>query len=205
MQTPAAGDSGYKVSLDKDELNTTVHAVAEDLVAIVDRVVSISIDYRYIKIIPSENERKKLRPTINVPERFDLLSSDFLMEELSKAKQNNLNKTILYGLEKEFIEKKFNADPEMREELNAILELDPMPYNTEDEKMVKLQNGGVTQDDYIVSCNIASFVNRAASETTDFYKLELEKQREILNGYAAEVVKANSASAGIQVEPPPIE
>lgn len=200
MQTPL-NVSGEAKSIDKDELNNTVHAVAEDLISIMDRVIAISIDYRYSKVIQSAQERKLLRPFINVPEHFDLLGSQYLIEELQKAKAGSANSAIIFGLEKEYIKKKFNSNPEIRDELTAILDLDPMPYNTEDEKMVKLQNGGVTQQDYVISCNITTFVCQAAAENKGFYELELAQKREILNKYADAVIAANSSKQGIAVEP----
>lgn len=196
MQTPLS-ISGDAKSLDKDELNNTVHAIAEDMVAMIDRVISICTDYRYMIAIPSKDARKKLLPYISVPDHFDMLSSSYLVEELSKAKQGNAGTTIIYGLEKEYIAKKFHSNPDIKNLLIAIIDLDPMPNKSEDEKMTMLSNGGVTLNDYIISCNIAAFIQQAIDEHKDFYTFDNKKQMEILDGYAEEVKEKNDTAAQV--------
>lgn len=192
--------SGYKKELDLDESITTVHNIAEDLVRILDKIIKISVDWRYMDLVPSEEERKKLLPSIPVPQKFDIISTNYLMEEVQKAREGKLNPVIITALEKEIAAKKFYTNPEMKDEVLAVMELDPLPGYSSDEKMVILSNGGTTQLDYIISSNISQFVKRATREETDFLKKEFKDKRTILEKYAQEIQDAEKEE---MIEPEP--
>lgn len=189
--------SGTAKEVDRDELNNFVHSVAEDLVAAMDWTYMVINDYRYKIVVPSEKERRAMLPSIPVPEKFDLLSSTLLLEDLAKAKQNNVNPVILNEMQLEYSAKKFYNDPAVKDELAAIFELDPFPNVSEDEKMSRLSNKGITQEDYIISANIQQFVRRALEEDSGFAAKSLADRRKQMALYAQEVVDKNSAKAEI--------
>lgn len=180
--------SGFKKELDMDESITTVHNIAEDLVRIVDDVIRISIDWRYIDIIPNEEEREKLRPFIPVPEKFDIISTNYLMEEVGKAKAANLNPAIIGALEKEIAVKKFYTDPKKKDEILTILELDPLPNYSIEQKMTLNADGVISEMDYTISTYIQQFVQRAIREDMEFPSKPYDEKRVVLEGYANEVI-----------------
>ncbi len=194
-------NSGEAKKVDRDELNTFVNSIAEDLVAIMDKVYAFINDYRYSVIVSDKKARLALLPKIAVPQNYDLLSSDYLLTELQTAKTAKLNPVTCIALEIEFTNKKFNNDPVVRDQLKAVFELDPLPGLTEDEKIMRLQNDGITQDDYVISCNIFAFVARAIQENPEFLKMKFEEKQKVIKKYAAEIVKANSAKADILPDP----
>lgn len=181
-QTPM-NESGVAKEVDKDELNNTVHGIAEDIVRIMDNVYLITAMYRYMVQYDAE-KIKTILPIISVPEHFDLLSSQFMQEELSKAKIGKVNPTIVNALEIEYAGKRFANEPEIKQRLELVLKLDPLPNITEEEKMGMLSNKGVTKMNYIISCNIQNFIQRALNENDTFAEMELEEQNKILEGYA---------------------
>lgn len=199
-QTPM-NQSGTAKEVDKDELNNFVHACAEDLIYILDRVIFITNEYRISGLISDADRRAELLPEIAVPEKFDLLSSNFLLEEIQTAKQNNLNNLIISTLETDYAAKKFYNMPEVAQMLTLVFDLDPMPAITDEMKMVRLQNDGVTQEDYIISSNIVPFVKRALRENEKFGTLEYQEQMTILEGYAAAKQSDNSAADELRPEP----
>jgi hypothetical protein len=79
--------------------------------------------------------------------------------------------------------------------------LDPLYGIEEDTKMTMKANGGITDDDYIISCNITQFVRRAVRENKDFIKQPYDSQMKTLCKYAAEVTKKNE----VQIQMPNIE
>jgi hypothetical protein len=188
-QTPM-NQSGIAKEVDKDELNNTVNAIAEDIVRIMDNIYKITARYRY-RLSYSFDQIDEALPSVNVPEHFDLLSSQFMQEEISKAKTGKLNPTIVSALEVEYAGKRFINEPEIKEKLELVLKLDPLPNITEDEKMGMLSNKGVTKIKYIISCNIQSYIQRALEENENFAELELDKQNKILEGYAQEQIDAD--------------
>lgn len=196
-KTPLS-ESGIAKEVDRDALNTFVYSIAEDIVWMMDNIYSIINDYRYMKLVPVVKERKAMLPKITVPEKFDLLSSGYLMEEISKAKTSNISPIITNAMELEYTNKKFYAMPEIRDELQCVQQLDPIPSATDDEKMLRLQNGGVTTADYVISCNIQPFVRRAVIADNNFYSLPYEDKMKVMNTYADEKMKMNSVKVNIE-------
>lgn len=189
--------SGVAKNVDRDELNTFVYSIAEDIVALMDKIYAFAIDLRYDKTVPNGKQRKFLRPNISVPQNFDLLSSDYLLKELKSAKDAKLNPVTLIALEVEYACKKFNNEPLVRDELKAVLELDPLPGITEDEKLLRLQNDGIEEADYVLSCNIYSFVRKAIDEDKNFLTYPLKEKKKVMEKYAQEVIRKNSSESGI--------
>lgn len=184
--------SGISKAYDGDEMNNTVHGIAEDLVAAMDNIYWLIGLYRY-KQLYSADEIIDMIPTVNVPEKFDILSTQHTLDELVASKTNSLNPIIKSALETAFAAARFYTDPDVRDRLVLILTLDPLPNITEDEKMSRLTNEGITLESYIVSSNIQSFVRRALQEEKSFVEMDLDKQIEILNGYALEIIAAKEA------------
>lgn len=182
-------ESGIAKEVDRDELNNTVYSIAEDLVSILDNLHRICVEYRYKVIVPNDEERKQLIPSVAVPEKYDLLSSNYLIDEITAARSGKISPLIIAALEADFATKKFYANPELKTELELVMSLDPLIGLNEDEKMTRLANKGITYIDYVISSNIVKFIRRALLDET-FVDLGKEQQYNILVGYADEVVKS---------------
>lgn len=195
-ETPL-NQSGVAKEVDKDELNNFVNAIAEDVVRILDNVYKYICEYRYKISVPNEDERNGMLPTISVPERFDLLGADYLIAELEKAKTANVNPIVIQNMEVEYLRKRYNANQEVADELEVVYEIDPLPATKEEDKLVMLNNGGISQLDYIVSCNVVRLARKALLENEDFYSLDKEKKREKIYTYADEILKETSAKTNV--------
>lgn len=189
MQSPL-NQSGTAKEVDKDELNNTVHAVAEDLVSVMDRIYKFIGLYRYSVLYTPEDIIDRMLPKITVPEKFDILSTNHLEKELADAKTNKINPILQNALEIEYANKKFNNDPDVRDRLQLILELDPLANVTEDDKMTRKSNGGITEEAYIISSNIVEFVQRAMDEDEKFSGLALKVQKAKMSEYAVKLLEA---------------
>lgn len=182
-------ESGESKKVDRDALNTFVHSIAEDLVRIADVTAKFINDLRYSYIVPDKDTRDKMLPDIVVPESFDMLSADYLLKELAAAQSSNVSPVIINALQKEYASKKFNANADVRKELELTLKLDPLSGITDDDKLTRLSARGISQQSYIISSNITDFIARALFDYKDaFYSYPLDKQKEILNSYANEVI-----------------
>jgi hypothetical protein len=188
-KTPLS-ESGIAKEVDKDELNNTVHSIAEDIVSAMDNIYRLIAYYRYRNLY-SFSDIEDMLPTVAVPEKFDMLSSVHTQEVLEKAKTGKFNPLIISELERSFTSSWFNTEPEIRDRLSLLLTLDPLPNITEDDKMSRLSNKGITLESYVISSNIQSFIQRAIEENEGFVDMELEKQQEVLRVYAQEVITSN--------------
>lgn len=186
--------SGVAKQYDRNESNNTSHAVAEDIVGIMDKMVNLITKYRYGTLYPNQEDLEKMLPTIPVPENYDLYSISDSQDELNKAKEGKTNPAILNALEVDFASKRFNSDQDVKDLVMLILQLDPMPNITEDEKMSRLANKGITQEAYTISCNIQEFVQRAIDEDEKFTDKKLKEQKAQMSTYAQEVIKTAAAA-----------
>lgn len=181
--------SGVAKAYDANELNNFVNSVAEDLVRNIDLVYYFICEYRYRTIVPNEEKRHAMLPAINVPTKFDIANTTILMQELQGARQAEANPETLRVLETNYAKMQFNTSPDVAERLETVFDLDPLFGVKEENKMTMLQNGGITETAYIISCNIHAFVRRAIFEDKEFCKKDYDKKMQILEKYANEVRK----------------
>lgn len=199
LEDTPMNESGKAKEVDKDELNNTVHSIAEDIVSVLDKVYKIIAYWRY-KGLYSLKEIDKMLPTIPVPEKFDILSPQHTAEELTQAKNNKSNPVIINAMEIDYASKRFGNEPAVRDRLSLILELDPLPNITEDEKMSRLTNKGISLQTYVISSNIHEFVQRAIDEVNGFVGRKLKEQKAQMLKYADEEIKKNTAAGKVAME-----
>ncbi len=180
--------SGVSKEFDRDEANNWTHSVGEDIVAFADSVYYFIAKYRY-KTLYNEDEIEDMLPSINVPERFDLVSSTQMQKELTDAKNGKFNPLIQSALEDSYTAARFSTEPEVRKRLQLTFKLDPLPNVSEDEKMSMLSNGGISKESYIISSNINEFIQRAIDEDPKFVDKKLPEQKDVLKKYAAELLQ----------------
>ncbi|MBK7885131.1 MAG: hypothetical protein IPJ81_16100 [Chitinophagaceae bacterium] len=196
-ESPLA-QSGIAKDVDRDELNNFVNSIAEDIVSVLDSIYYFINEYRYKILIPNQDDRIAMLPSIAVPEKFDILSSTYLEQQVQNAKNNKVNPVIVNALEIEYANKKFNNDPSIRERVALVLQLDPLAGISEDDKMVRFNNGWITKENAIISANIQEFISRAIEEKgQDFFDMDLKDKKKIILEYAKQQIKENSSSAEI--------
>jgi len=193
--------SGYAKEVDRDELNNFVYGIASDLVRILRLTFNIMIGYRYKLVIPNSRDRHNIIPIVNVPQKFDLLGGSYLTSEIDRLKKSGVNPVIIGEVEREFAAKKFNGNSLKDRIVNDAIELDPLPGVSEEDKMIRLSNGGITRLDYIISSNITKFVRRAYNEYPSFYTLPISEKMKKVNLYALEVESSiNSGKINIDTK-----
>lgn len=181
--------SGIAKAYDSNELNNFVNSVAEDLVRNIDNVYKFICEYRYRLIVPNEEQRIKMLPSVNVPTKFDIANTTILMQELQGARQAEANPETLRVLETNYAKMQFNTSPDVAQRLETVFDLDPLFGVKEENKMTMLQNGGITETAYIISCNIHAFVRRAIFEDKDFCSKKYDKKMQVLEKYADEIAQ----------------
>lgn len=189
--------SGVAKAYDGDEVNTMIYAFAENLVNIANKVVYFINELRYKSLVSNDEDRKKMLPVIPVPEKFDVVNTSMLLTEYGTAKTAGLNSIILSEMQKEISQKKFYANPEVADFVQTVMDLDPFPDKTIDEKSMMESSSLATQIDIVLSVYITDFVKRALEENEKFNELKNPQKREILLKYAQEKVDELSTSKQI--------
>lgn len=192
-QTPLS-QSGIAKEVDKDELNNTVHSIAEDLVSMMDKIYKSIAYYRYNKLYPIQQIDSML-PKIAVPEHFDLISSQYMQDEIKRAREAKMNGLLIGEMEVEFTGKRFAQDSDINKIIKLANTLDPLPGITIDEKLAMNSNKTITRENNIISDNIVNFIRRALFENEDFETWELDKQQAKLQDYAQEQIKSMNETA----------
>lgn len=184
MKSPT-NQSGYAKDVDKDELNNTVHSIAEDIVRIMDWIYEVIAKYRY-RI--QYSDVSELLPSISVPEKFDILSATHMESQIKAAKETNVNSVIRSALELQYSNKVFNNDPGTRAMVELVMKLDPLAGVDDEQKMVRLSNKGITRESYVISSNIVSFVQQAIEQDSQFPEKPIEQQRAKMVEMAREMI-----------------
>lgn len=127
-------------------------------------------------------------PIIPVPEKFDLLNESILVDQLAKVKDADVDPIIIGELQIDFINKHFRNQPETRDKLVATNRLNPFVGSSAEQIGDMLLAGTITKHDGVKSIYIDDFVERACYEHSDFLKLDMKKQNDIIDGYTTEKV-----------------
>ena len=191
-ETPL-NQSGKAKEVDKDELNTMVHSIAEDIVRIIDKVYWFTALYRYSEQY-TQDEIYAMLPEIAVPEKYDILSTKYFDDQITSAIKNKLNPAILNAMEVAYATKAFNNDLDIAEYVQMVLEIDPLSGISEDDKMARLSNKGITLLDYVVSSNINKFVADAMQSGNDFKDMDIVKQKEVIYKLAQEQIQSDTVT-----------
>ena len=187
VQTPL-NISGEAKAIDKDELNNFVYSVADDLVYFMDKFIEYASKIRYSVQIGQEVE--SYLPIIRVPERYEYLNENYLIEELSNAKQKGVNVHLVAEMEKEYFKKKFYGNEKMQQKFVDLLELNPLYGMSEEEKMVILNNGGVNSEDYFISANIKQLIDELYLDSS-FYLLDFITKKQKIKELAQKIKQPN--------------
>ena len=192
-QTPLT-ISGDAKNVDREELQNFVYNFAEDLIASADKTIYFINEWRYSLIVPDKKKREELLPNIPVPQNFDLLPADYLVDEITKVR-GKINPLILAMMEEQLAEKKFYNQPDLAEKVKLFFSLDPLPGTTIDEKMTLMQNQAITKRDFVISTYMADFITRALIDDDEFCDKKREEQKKILAEMADEKMKENDEAA----------
>jgi hypothetical protein len=183
--------SGIAKAYDREEANNFVYSVYYHVVEnILNRVYFFCNEYRNSELVPNYDERQNMLPKIAVPQRFDIFSEGVVMAQLTAAKQAKVSPIITDGLELDLVSKSFYNNPEMRDKIFSVMQCDPLPGLTVMEKSdLKLSNA-ITNEDFVLSTYIQSFVENAIEEYppsekgTGFLSMKREEKLKILYDYA---------------------
>jgi hypothetical protein len=180
-ESPLA-QSGVAKQVDREELYSFVHSIAEDIVRIMDEVIYDICAWRYSGVT---NDIRELLPYIPVPERYDMLSGKVLVDELTSMVQAKVDPAIINAAQIELAGKKFN-DSDVKDMVVLKLRLDPFAGVPEENISLQRMYGAIEQDDLIIHANINKFVSRAINEIENFAGLTYQEQMNQMLQYARE-------------------
>lgn len=205
-QTPL-NQSGKAKEVDKEELNNFVYSVASHLVKNIMRpIYKIISDYRYLVLIPDQVKRNKLLPLIQIPEHFDLLTENTLIDQIGKAKEAGVDATIIQEMQVDYVNKKFRDSPEIRDQLITSLDMNPFPTATPEQIIEMEMNGDITKEDAVTAVYANYFVQKAVEADETFLSKTFEEQLTIIRKMTDEkIVELEAAKPSPEPSPVPPE
>ena len=193
--------SGLAKTMDKDEATTLVYMFGEYMSQIANNCAYWFNEIRYLNIVPNKDQRQAMLPVIPVPEKFDVINSSFLLSEYQTGKTAGLNSTILAEMQKEIAQKKFYANPKVAASVQTVMDLDPFPDKTIEEKGLMESQGLATKADIILSNYISDFVGQLIETDNNFLTKTKSQKREALmvlaNAKVAELDTATQVGADL--------
>jgi hypothetical protein len=188
LEAQPAAQSGVAKAYDRDETNNTFYGVAVDIGTIMTNIAELCAMWRYKEIYDVETI-KSMVPVCVVPNQFDILGSQLILEEIKAAKDSGLNDAVLSAQELEYIVKRFPNDIAMQDMLRDAFNLDPASGKTQEEKALLVSNKMLSKTDAVISTYIQDFVQRAYAENPEFNRLDKSRQQAVLNAFAVEKLK----------------
>jgi hypothetical protein len=195
--------SGVAKSYDRKESDNTTHAVAEDVVRIIEGAIYDTNEWRYHMIVPDRKKREEMLPVCHVPQKFDLVSETYLIENTKALIEAGVDAAIVNQSQKVLAEKMFNTDPHIKDFVGLKLDLDPFAGMKTEELSLMAMSGVVREVDLIINANINRYVQRALDEIEGFAEQPIKEQIAKMVEYA----KADKAelTAAAKPEPEPID
>ena len=194
-ESPIA-QSGVAKQVDREELYSFVHSIAEDVVRIMDEVCYDILAWRHYGQSVDINE---LIPYIPVPERYDMLSGKVLVDELTAMVNAKVDPAIINAAQIELADKKFN-ESNIKNLVILKLKLDPFAGVPEENISLQRTFGAVDQNDLVIHANISKFVTRATNEIDGFADLGYTEQELIMQQYATEQTTPKVVTGGVPVQ-----
>ncbi len=194
-ETPIA-QSGVAKQVDREELYSFVHSIAEDIVRIMDEICYDILAWRHY----GQNiDINTLIPYIPVPERYDMLSGKVLVDELTAMVQAKVDPAIINAAQIELADKKFN-ESKVKDLVILKLKLDPFAGVPEENISLLKTFDAINKNDLVVHANISKFVTRAMNEIDGFAELTYTEQEKIMQQYATDLTAPKPAVGGVPVQ-----
>lgn len=130
-------------------------------------------------------------PEVNKPTQFDVYSSSDLINNYKIAKDSGLDPNFLQIKQEEILTRDLTTNPDLKQFAFLMLDLDPLPGMDSMTISTNVSKGFNSQEDAVVHYNIKRFVERAFMEDAGFGGKPRKEQIEVLNKFAAEMVKKN--------------
>jgi hypothetical protein len=173
--------SGVAKALDMTEANHFAYKISSQVVdEHINPIYWFTCQMRYLMLVPNQEEREKMIPNIPVPCKFDFLTDIEAEANMTAIVNSNASSKLKKLAEKNYINAKYNDVPAVINRIRIIEDHDPLPNYTVDEITGMVMAGLISKIDAVLHTYIETFAVQIIAEGEEFFKLEFEKQHEIL-------------------------
>lgn len=197
LDSTPLNQSGTAKEWDRSEGNNFVSAIAEDFIFVIDSTIELINDWRYSVIIPDQKKRDAMLPIINVPVKFDIATDSAIAEEIRRMKDGKMSPVLIVASEVEFAARLFNGNPDVKDKVKLMYDLDPLAGKASDDILSETMQGWISKESGVIHANIKAFIERAMFENKDFASSDQNIQKETMVKYAKEFIISNSTTARV--------
>jgi hypothetical protein len=171
--------SGIAKVIDRTDLDGFLMKIADHVFDyVIPKIIEFTIDWMY-GINNADTAREKYMPVIQKPVRFDVLSVNYLLEELTGAKEAGVDPSVISGLQKDVTAKMFAG--EEKDKLIAVIELDPFPGMSTDDILAAKASGVISREDYYKKVYMTQLVNEAIEADETFLEKSATEKNAIID------------------------
>ena len=183
--------SGVSKAQDRDESNNFIYSVGQWLVQnIIEQVYWFTNEWMYNKIVPDAEVRMKGLPRINVPENFDFLYEASMVDDAIKIAGSDLSYDVKEQDEMDFIHKKYQENPEVKQRMSVIQKLQPLPGLSMQDIQTGLTAGIITKVSAVKAVYLKYYVSILSEQNEGFFEMDITKQRQMLDELVQSDVEA---------------
>lgn len=197
LDSAQLNQSGTAKEWDRSEGNNFVYTFGEDCVRVLDDIFRISIDIRYMTLVPDKKLRHELCPDIDVPVKFDISTDATMAADIERMRNAKFNASIIGAAEVEYAKRRFNTDQEVADMVELSYKLDGLQGQNDADITLAVTNGFIDKQTAIIHFNIRKFIEMAILERPDFSILEQKDQEDMIRKYADEMIANNSVQAKV--------
>lgn len=187
-------ESGTAKMVDREPANRWLRSQSGHLVKTVMTAATDAIATQRYFVAIGRQSVEAILPKISVPKFFDIYDPTYLLDEIQALRNIKADNSMIADKQIEYERKRTGKDSPTSRLLRIKRALQPFfGYPLSD--VQSLFAGGIggtsaiSQDDYILNVRFDDFIQRAVMEHGDsFWSMEEVAMKELLVGYAAEVV-----------------
>ena len=176
--------SGVAKVIDRTDLDGFLMKIAYH---IFDFVLPKIIDFTIMWMYNISNPETVKGPSIQGPVRFDVLSVNYLLEELSTAKNADIDSSVLAELQQDVTSKMFTG--KQKDKLTTIIALDPFPGMDTDQIMAAKSDGTISREDHYKKIYMTQLVTEAMEKDAKFLEKGYTEKMAIIDAIIKEKLK----------------
>ena len=174
--------SGIAKAYDRSEGEYSMHRMAMVVAEHLQALYYYMASWRQ----PALGQKKWMAqvPSIVIPERFDIVTSDIVRGEMEAMKTAGFSNQLIAQMQQKFAKKKFGEKSKQYLRTKAMSELDPFPSATLADKITMQNSPAVDIKDIYTSLNLDKLLNQAEEADPEFYDKDVFTQRSLIQGIA---------------------
>lgn len=197
---PISGTSGFKTSLDREEANVFIYSIAYHLIENIIKPIYFFInELRYSKLITDKTKRYAQLPTIPVPKDFSLILPKDATDNLIKIQSSNVSPLIKSITEYNYIVSEYSEQPELRERLKCINELNPLPNLSIADIETCLNANLCTKQQGYAAIHLSAFIQKQEQINKEFFELDFEAKQKLLYEFVDEIIAKQQSEVDTSV------